>query len=37
MITAIALVHWLTIVTHNVKDFNGFGVELFNPFEYKGP
>jgi hypothetical protein len=29
-------VHWLTIVTHNVKDFNGFGVELFNLFEYKG-
>jgi predicted nucleic acid-binding protein len=34
---AIALVHGLTVVTHNVKDFNGFGVELFNPFEYKGP
>ena len=34
---AIALVHGLTVVTRNVKDFDGFGVELFNPFEYKGP
>ncbi len=37
MIAAIALVHGLTVVTRNVKDFDGFGVELFNPFEYKGP
>jgi predicted nucleic acid-binding protein len=34
---AIALVHGLTVVTHNVKAFDGFGVALFNPFEYKGP
>jgi predicted nucleic acid-binding protein len=34
---AIALVHGLTVVTRNVKDFGGFGVALFNPFEYKGP
>jgi predicted nucleic acid-binding protein len=37
MIAAIALVHGLTVVTRNVKDFDVFGVELFNPFEYKGP
>jgi predicted nucleic acid-binding protein len=37
MIAAIALVHGLTVVTRNVKDFDGFGVALFNPFEYKGP
>ena len=36
MIAAIALVHGLTVVTRNLKDFEGFGVELFNPFEYKG-
>ena len=34
---AIALVHGLTVVTRNVKDFDGFGVALFNPFDYKGP
>ena len=34
---AIALMHGLIVVTHNVKDFDGFGVALFNPFEYKGP
>jgi len=34
---AIALVHGLTVVTRNVKNFDGFGVALFNPFEYKGP
>ena len=36
---AIALVHGLTVVTRNVKDFDGFdgfGVALFNPFQYKG-
>jgi predicted nucleic acid-binding protein len=37
MIVAIALVHGLTVVTRNVKDFDGFGVALFNPFDYKGP
>lgn len=39
MIAAIALVHGLTVVTRNVKDFDGldgFGVALFNPFQYKG-
>jgi hypothetical protein len=34
---AIALVHGLTVVTRNVKDFDGFGVALFNPFDFKGP
>ena len=37
MIAAIALVHGLTVVTRNLKDFEGLGVELFNPFAYKGP
>jgi predicted nucleic acid-binding protein len=37
MIAAIALVHGLTVVTRNVKDFDGYGVALFNPFECKGP
>ena len=36
MIAAIALVHGLTVVTRNVKDFDGFGLALLNPFEYKG-
>jgi predicted nucleic acid-binding protein len=26
-------VHGLTVVTRNVKDFDGFSVALFNPFE----
>ena len=32
MIAATALVHGLKVVTRNVKDFAGFGVELFNPY-----
>jgi len=32
MIAATALVHGLKVVTRNVKDFTGFGVELLNPF-----
>jgi predicted nucleic acid-binding protein len=33
MIAAIAKVHQLTVVTRNTRDFQGFGVELLNPFE----
>ena len=36
MIAAIALVHGLTVVTRNVRDFGNFDVDLFNPFEYQG-
>jgi toxin FitB len=32
MIAATALVHGLTVVTRNTKDFKPFGVMLFNPF-----
>jgi predicted nucleic acid-binding protein len=32
MIAAVAVVHRLTVVTRNVKDFRGFGVEILNPF-----
>lgn len=33
MIAATAIVHELTVATRNVKDFESFGVPLFNPFE----
>jgi predicted nucleic acid-binding protein len=33
MIAACALVHKLTVVTRNVRDFEHFQVSLFNPFE----
>jgi predicted nucleic acid-binding protein len=32
-IAATAKCHGLTVVTRNVKDFAGFGVKTFNPFE----
>ena len=32
MIAATAKVHGLTIATRNVADFNGLGLEVFNPF-----
>lgn len=32
MIAASAVVHNLTVVTRNVRDFSSFGVPLFNPF-----
>jgi predicted nucleic acid-binding protein len=33
MIAATALEHDLTLVTRNVKDFAGLGVEVFNPWD----
>lgn len=33
MIAAVAKVNGLTVVTRNVRDFAGFGVPVFNPFE----
>ena len=33
MIAATALVHRLTVVTRNVRDFDQFGVVLLNPFD----
>lgn len=33
MIAATALVHDLTVVTRNVRDFSRFGVPLVNPFD----
>lgn len=35
MIAATALVHGLTVVTRNVRDFEAFGVKIINPFELK--
>ena len=32
-IAATALTHGLTLVTRNIKDFEGTGVELMNPFD----
>jgi predicted nucleic acid-binding protein len=34
MIAATAKQHALTVVTRNVSDFAGFGVEVLNPFEH---
>ena len=35
MIAATATVHGLTVVTRNVRDFDGFAVRTFNPFKWK--
>lgn len=32
LIAATALVHDLTLVTRNVRDFEGCGLRIFNPF-----
>ena len=32
MIAAVAIVHRLTVVTRNIKDFRLFGVPILNPF-----
>ena len=34
LIAATARVHRLTVVTRNIKDFQDFGVDIFNPFTY---
>jgi toxin FitB len=36
MIAATARAHRLVVATRNVKDFAIFGVQVFNPFQYKG-
>lgn len=35
MIAATALVHHLTVVTRNIRDFRIFQVDLLNPFEHE--
>lgn len=37
LLAATALHHNLTLVTRNVKDFTGMGVELINPWEFEDP
>ncbi len=36
MIAVTAIVHRLTVVTRNVRDFGQLGVALLNPFEWQG-
>jgi len=37
VIAATALHHGLTLVTRNVRDFAGLGVEIFNPWDETSP
>ncbi|MEH2434258.1 MAG: plasmid stability protein stbB [Nostoc sp.] len=32
MIAATAQIHQLTLVTHNIRDFDGCGIPRLNPF-----
>jgi hypothetical protein len=36
LIAATAIVHGLTIVTRDTRDFHGTGVDLLNPWEFAG-
>ncbi len=36
MIAATVKLHHLTVVTRNTRDFEVFGVELLNPFDFDG-
>ena len=36
MIAATAIVHKLLVVTRNVRDFEGFGVRVVDPFAGRG-
>jgi predicted nucleic acid-binding protein len=37
LLAATALIHGLTVVTRNTKDFEGCAVPLLNPWEYEPP
>jgi hypothetical protein len=37
LIAAAALVHGMTVVTRNVRDFEPMGVEILNPWEWESP
>jgi toxin FitB len=37
LIAATALVHSMTVVTRNVRDFEPMGVEILNPWEWEEP
>jgi len=36
LIAATAKVHGFTLATRNVRDFHGWGLDLFNPFTFAG-
>ena len=36
-IAATAIAHGMTLVTHNVKDFNGINVDIIDPFKFTPP